>query len=32
MNQYLAALADQHDYKPATLDSGIKHAVVELIA
>jgi len=31
-DQYLAALADQHGCKLATLDGGIKHAAVELIA
>ncbi len=30
-DQYLAALADRHGYKLATLDGGIKHAAVELI-
>lgn len=30
-DQYLAALADRHGYKLATLDAGIKHAAVELI-
>lgn len=31
-DQYLAALADRHGYKLATLDGGIEHAAVELIA
>lgn len=31
-DQYLAALAERHGYKLATLDGGIKHAAVELIA
>lgn len=30
-DQYLAALADLHGYKLATLDGGIRHAAVELI-
>jgi uncharacterized protein len=30
-DQYLAALADRHGYRLATLDGGIKHAAVELI-
>ena len=31
-DRYLATLADRHGYKLATLDGGIKHAAVELIA
>ncbi|MBU6398905.1 MAG: PIN domain-containing protein [Verrucomicrobia bacterium] len=31
-DQYLATLADRHGYKMATLDGGIKHTAVELIA
>jgi uncharacterized protein len=30
-DQYLAALADRHGYKLATLDQKIQHAAVELI-
>jgi uncharacterized protein len=30
-DQYLAALAERHGYKLATLDVGIKHAAVELV-
>ncbi len=30
-DQYLAALADRHGYRLATLDGGIEHAAVELI-
>ena len=30
-DQYLAALADRHGYKLATLDRAIQHAAVELI-
>lgn len=30
-DQYLAALADRHGYKLATLDGGIEHPAVELI-
>jgi predicted nucleic acid-binding protein len=30
-DQYLAALADRHGYKLATLDERIKHAAIELI-
>jgi toxin-antitoxin system PIN domain toxin len=30
-DHYLAALADRHGYKLATLDAGIKHAAVEVI-
>jgi toxin-antitoxin system PIN domain toxin len=31
-DHYLAALAKDHGYKLATLDRGIKHAAVEIIA